>query len=805
MAIQLSGSLAITGSLLATSTITAQTLVVQTVTSSIVYSSGSNIFGNSLSNTQIMTGSVSITGSLSVNGTSSTLGTGTTNYLPKFTGTSTIGNSLVYDDGTRVFINATSAPALGSPKLFVKMGTANTYEGILVASSTNNNVVAIAHTGTQGIITTNYGTSGANTPLAFGTDGTAQMTLSTSGNLGLGVTPSAWVSTSKGFQIGSNGWASISQQHNGATNIMSNSYESSSNAFTYIASAYALRYNQNLNDGSHAWLTSTISGTAGNAISFTQAMTLNASGNLSIGNTNDTYKLDVTGTGRFRANGDSLLIIDSADNNAPILLFNKSNSNKWQIAVDRNTPVYGGASNDINFNNGTSTIFRLAYTTGAATFSSTAQDCFTINTTNSDGPVVKIQNSGTNIGFFGNAEGVTNGGATNFAIRSTNNLIFSTGGANPRMTILSGGNVGIGTTSPSDRLSVTDASTYTFNIGAASGGAGAVLYTLGSAALTFATSGSSNERMRITSAGNVGIGSSSPLAVTNFTTLTINGTNASLIEMQAGGTSYARIQASSSEMSLIARGNTPMVFYTNPGSDTERMRITSGGNVIVGNLNYAGQTTDLILTGDKVNADGYYSRLMFTNSNQSGGSSASIRGERKTSNYDTELTFYTANSQGDGSERMRITRNGDVGIGTTSPSEKLHITSPSSNVVSLVETISNAFAQYQLKGGATNPWIIGTQDTYESNGLIFRNVSDRMVITTGGNILPGANGTQDLGTSSLRWATVFTSDLSLSNGIGDYTIVEGENDLFLYNNKQNKVYKFVIEEVDPSTATPKKS
>jgi hypothetical protein len=48
-------------------TLTAQTLVVQTVSSSIVYSSGSNIFGNSLSNTQVLTGSVLVTGSLSVN------------------------------------------------------------------------------------------------------------------------------------------------------------------------------------------------------------------------------------------------------------------------------------------------------------------------------------------------------------------------------------------------------------------------------------------------------------------------------------------------------------------------------------------------------------------------------------------------------------------------------------------------------------------------------------------------------------------------------------------------------------------
>ena len=53
-----------------TGTITAQKLVVQTVSSSVIYSSGSNIFGNDLSNTQVFTGSVSVTGSLSVNNSS---------------------------------------------------------------------------------------------------------------------------------------------------------------------------------------------------------------------------------------------------------------------------------------------------------------------------------------------------------------------------------------------------------------------------------------------------------------------------------------------------------------------------------------------------------------------------------------------------------------------------------------------------------------------------------------------------------------------------------------------------------------
>jgi hypothetical protein len=70
---QFSGSQTITGSLTVTGQITAQTLNVQQVTSSIVYSSGSNVFGSSLSNTQQLTGSVSVTGSFTVTTTGTEL------------------------------------------------------------------------------------------------------------------------------------------------------------------------------------------------------------------------------------------------------------------------------------------------------------------------------------------------------------------------------------------------------------------------------------------------------------------------------------------------------------------------------------------------------------------------------------------------------------------------------------------------------------------------------------------------------------------------------------------------------------
>lgn len=75
-------------------------------------------------------------------------------------------------------------------------------------------------------------------------------------------------------------------------------------------------------------------------------------------------------------------------------------------------------------------------------------------------------------------------------------------------------------------------------------------------------------------------------------------------------------------------------------------------------------------------------------------------------------------------------------------------------------------------------------------------------MTLAGNLLPVATGTLNLGSAAFRWGTVYTSDLSLNNGIGDWTIVEGEDDLFLYNNKRGKTYKFALIEVDE--APPKK-
>lgn len=113
-------------------------------------------------------------------------------------------------------------------------------------------------------------------------------------------------------------------------------------------------------------------------------------------------------------------------------------------------------------------------------------------------------------------------------------------------------------------------------------------------------------------------------------------------------------------------------------------------------------------------------------------------------------------------------------------------------------------------GSASTPSITNNGDT--NTGIFFPAADtiafseggvESMRIDASGNVLPGANGTQNLGSASLRWANLFTSDLHLSNGIGDYTVVEGEEDLFLYNNKSGKTFKFALIEVDPSTVPAK--
>lgn len=131
-----------------------------------------------------------------------------------------------------------------------------------------------------------FGTSTGSTSLVFELATGVAATLDSSGNLGLGGTPSAW--SGKAFQIGNSsnsGWASIGYDANGKGFFATSAYNDTGSAWKYTATGFAATL-YSADFGTHKWYTSP-SGTAGNAISFTQALTLSAVGNLLLGGTSD--------------------------------------------------------------------------------------------------------------------------------------------------------------------------------------------------------------------------------------------------------------------------------------------------------------------------------------------------------------------------------------------------------------------------------------------------------------------------------------------------------------------------------------
>ena len=83
---------------------------------------------------------------------------------------------------------------------------------------------------------------------------------------------------------------------------------------------------------------------------------------------------------------------------------------------------------------------------------------------------------------------------------------------------------------------------------------------------------------------------------------------------------------------------------------------------------------------------------------------------------------------------------------------------------------------------------------------------DGSTLTVTGAVVPGANDTYDLGASGNVWRNLYTGDLHLSNEAktegnevdgtkGNWTIQEGSEDLYIFNNKSGKKYKFKLEEI----------
>jgi len=163
---------------------------------------------------------------------------------------------------------------------------------------------------------------GATNNFTIDYNDTTRLTLDSSGNLGLGVTPSAWALPAVESQYGL--WAGRVEG-----NVTSNAYFNG--GYKYIASGIeSTRYRQLT--GTHAWYNAP-SGTAGNPITFTQAMTLDANGNLGIGTSSPSTTLSVAGTAPVITIAPS-----SGTASSTITLSNPSQS--WQLE----NQYVGGAS-----------------------------------------------------------------------------------------------------------------------------------------------------------------------------------------------------------------------------------------------------------------------------------------------------------------------------------------------------------------------------------------------------------------------------------------------------------------------------
>ena len=181
-----------------------------------------------------------------------------------------------------------------------------------------------------------------------------------------------------------------------------------------------------------------------------------------------------------------------------------------------------------------------------------------------------------------------------------------------------------------------------------------------------------------------------------------------------------------------------------------------------------------------------------------------------TSTWDADLVFSSVLNSTE-NERLRIHSDGKVDVagelavgssiginGSGGTAYPLHVYSGQKYLVGLKNSSANSGNGY--------PWLVHDERDGQSSLVIhFNGIGDRFVIKENGVIEPNSDNSQNLGSTSKRWANVYTGDMHLNNmntggnevdgSEGHWTMQEGSDDLFLINRNTGKKYKFNLTEV----------
>ncbi len=701
-------------------------------------------------------------------------GTGTTNYLSKFTGTTSLGNSQIFDNGTNVGIGTTSP----SERLEVQNGTSGAK---IKVSNTGGGYASLE--------CSSNATSVAQ--LSF----TNQLSL-IGGNVGIGTTSPNGKLASVANMAGWAGWFE-NQDATGVGSGLVVRAASNSGGFTFLlqkqdaTSTFAVTGSGNVGVG-----------TASPGIRFVNTGASNTSG-------------PTLGSGTI---GSQALL--SANGLYGMYSGVSNSGDVWHQVQrnDANTSVYNLLLQPSGGNVGIGTSSPSNYS-GYTTLS--------INNASSGG-LIDLQNNGTS------ALRISADSSTQVSIYGATAvpMIFATN-SSERMRITSSGAVGIGTSSPSGKFEIDASGSFNWGFPSTAvakigtkGTGGSLListpslnssyesgfavdgtYTSGKSVINLSSFGvysggpyssdiafrttsqtTMSEKMRITSEGNVGIGTSSPSGK-----LDVIGNLYTSGEFRIGA-SYAAtgtglIKSNSGVLSLftwgdstnIQIGGSDVIFKPEAGS--ERMRLTSAGNLGVG-VSAPGYKTQIESSSSVVFLSKNTSSTSFNRSYFYNNSDVGIQIQAYGSAYpfgttwpgganSADITCNAVNGLAIGTstasafvlgtnsaERMRIDSSGNILVGQTSPiysaTNRANLTigkSAGSIIVLGTSTAANGYLFY-------NNTDIELANSTSSGSVFFRTSgTERMRITSSGNV--------GIGTSSPSERLEVNGSIRLSDGNAD--------------------------------------